>query len=176
MTNSNVLQSNRFKELAELIGIFGKWGVLFIGGLCLLIYANEIGSFPEGLQLGEGLAFYMVAAGFVLVYGFYTLGLVALGSIAARWPYQGFVFALYWYRGKQIKKKKQSSFEQLVPIDFSVMWSAEIWGGALLGIALIGFLVIQGAALWLQIVACAYGRGAIRHASCIPPETKVPRY
>ncbi len=151
MDDPSVPQPNRFKELAELIGIFGKWGVLFIGGLCLLVYANEIGSFPEGLQLGEGLAFYMVAAGFVLVYGFYTLGLVALGSIAARWPYQGFVSALYWYRGKRIKKKKQSSFEHLVPIDFSVMWGAEIWGGALLGIAFIGFLVIQGAALWLQI-------------------------
>lgn len=144
-------QPNRFKELAELIGVLGKWGVLFIGGFCLLIYANEIGSFPEGLQLGEGLAFYMVSAGFVLIYSFYTLGLVALGSIAARWPYQGFVFVLDRYRGKRIKKRKQSSFEQLVPINFAVMWSGEVWGGALLGIAFIGLLVAQGATLWLQI-------------------------
>lgn len=31
------------------------------------------------------------------------------------------------------------------------MWGAEIWGCALLGIAFISFLVIQGATLWLQV-------------------------
>lgn len=151
MPDPNTQQPNRFRELAELIGLFGKWGVLFIGGFCLLVYANEIGSFPEGLQLGEGLAFYMVSAGFVLVYGFYTVGLVALGSIMARWPYQGIMLAVDWYRAKRTKTRKQSSFEQLVPIDFAVMWSGEVWGGALLGSVFIGFLVTQGAALWLQV-------------------------
>lgn len=156
MTDSQKTPLNRFKEQAEMISIFGKWGVLFTGGLCLLIYANEIGTFPEGLQLGEGLAFYLISAGFLLVYSFYTLGLVALGSIPFRWIYPGAIRALNWYSKKRGKTQKNRSFEQLVTVDFSVMWSGEVWGGALIGLMLIGFLSPNWSALWLhlELVMC----------------------
>lgn len=49
-------------EFAGLIGTFTKYGTLLVGGLCLLMYSNEIGQFPEGMGIGEGLAFYLVCA------------------------------------------------------------------------------------------------------------------
>lgn len=151
MTDSQKTPPNRFKEQAEMISTLGKWSVLFTGGLCLLIYANEIGTFPEGLQLGEGLAFYLISAGFLLVYSFYTLGLVALGSIIFRLIYPGTIRVLSWYRNKRGKNQKNLSLEQLVTVDFSAMWGSEVWGGALVGLMLIGFLSPNWSALWSHV-------------------------
>ena len=49
------------------MGLYEEWGTLAVGGLCLLIDSNEIDQFPEGINLGEGLAFYLVSAGFLIM-------------------------------------------------------------------------------------------------------------
>lgn len=136
MSNNSTQAKNTVKEIAELVAQLGKWGVLIIGGLCLLLYANEIGGFPEGLQLGEGLAFYMVSAGFLIVYGFYVAGLTALGCSLMRWP-------MHWVQMLAVRQQKRHATAKTKrpldfdpPTDLAPMWDGAIWGGAALGLLL----------------------------------------
>lgn len=68
-------------DLLEQVGTVAKYGTLLVGGLCLLMYSNEIGQFPEGMGLGEGLAFYLVCAGFLFVYLMYMGICTATGCL-----------------------------------------------------------------------------------------------
>lgn len=140
MSNNSNQSKNTFKETAELIAQLCKWGILFVGGLCLLLYANEIGSFPEGLQLGEGLAFYMVSAGFLVVYGFYVACITALGCGLMRWPMHGIQLLVIRQQKRQAIAKNQRSFAFEPPTDLAPMWDSAIWGGAGLGLLLSGLL------------------------------------
>ncbi|WP_157773825.1 hypothetical protein [Variovorax atrisoli] len=121
------------KEMVDLGGSFVRWGSLATGGLCLLLYSNEIGQFPEGLNLGEGLAFYLVCAGFWIAYSLYVLILTALGSLImvlpARAAYRAF------RRRRALSKTHRNSVD--LPIDFSPMYDLPC-----VGLALVGLLVL----------------------------------
>lgn len=71
---------NKLKGIGELIATYARWGATVLGGACLLIYSNEIGQFPEGIDLGEGLAFYLMSAGFLIAYSLFALIVTAMGS------------------------------------------------------------------------------------------------
>ena len=106
----------RLKEGIDLLGSVAKYGTFLVGGTCLLLYSKEIGRFPEGVGLGEGLAFYLVCAGFLVAYGIYTLFCLAGGAIVLVWPVR--------YLQQRIKKRDKDFQERhrwLVRTDFSVV-------------------------------------------------------
>lgn len=74
------------KQIVEMVVTYTKWGTTVVGGLCLLIYSNEIGQFPEGINLGEGLAFYLMSVGFLIAYTIFAFGVTSLGSLLMAGP------------------------------------------------------------------------------------------
>ena len=112
LANSN--ETSRLKDSIDLLGSAAKYGTFLIGGACLLLYSIEIGRFPEGVGLGEGLAFYLVCAGFLVVYSLYTFLCIAGGAIVLVWPVR--------HIQKRIKKRDeiyQDRFRWLVRTNFS---------------------------------------------------------
>jgi hypothetical protein len=87
-------------KLGEVISSWVKRGTLVIGALCLIIYANELKHFPEGMQLGEGLAFYLVCVGFTLIYAFYVLISTAIGSVIVYFSITAWQNFSRWHRAK----------------------------------------------------------------------------
>lgn len=113
----NEKTSGDLKQFAELIGAFTRHGALLIGGLCLLMYSNEIGQFPEGMGLGEGLAFYLVCAGFLIVYSLYALICTATGCMMLAWPAR----ALHSFIIHRENLSKRRFGRMLLHTDFSSM-------------------------------------------------------
>lgn len=92
----------KLRELIErdiqFISNLIKPGAVVFGGLCLLVYCNEIGQFPEGIGLGEGVAFFLICSTFALIYALY-LGLsIAAGCTLHALPGR---IALRWWNKKE---------------------------------------------------------------------------
>lgn len=125
------------KELVGLARAIVRWGALSIGGLCLLMYTDEIGQFPEGLDLGEGLAFYLVCVGFFIVYSFYLVGLTTAGCLL-------FSIPLTWAQKNNQRRntsvvQRRGSIE--APTDFSPMWDMPVAVVGGVSLLLIGLYV-----------------------------------
>lgn len=138
------------KQVIELGGAFAKWGTFAVGGLCLVLYSNEIGHFPEGLDLGEGLAFYLVCAGFFLVYGLYTAICTAMGSVLMALPMR-MAHRLGLRKGQA--KGTQTGLA-LLHADFSPMWDFPVVGLGIVGFVLLAFHAtrdLTNAALFLVV-------------------------
>lgn len=143
-------QNSGFKKFLESIGKFTKYGALLVGGLCLLLYSNEIGQFPEGIDLGEGLAFYLVSAGFLLIYALYVAVSTAMGSVILAWP------ASFLHRRSLNRQQLRGVRIQalLLRTDFSPMWSVPAFCLAsvgFLGLAFYAFRDLVGAAFFLAL-------------------------
>jgi hypothetical protein len=113
-------------EWLTLVGSAVRWLSLLAGGVALLLYTTEIKHFPEGVQLGEGLAFYFVSIGLVLAFIAYWIAVTALGGLLLRWPAE--VFNLQRLRAKQ----RGGPWANL-RTDFSVLWSFPMWMAGVLG-------------------------------------------
>jgi hypothetical protein len=85
---NEVIREADSSEFIGWVGTVAKYGTLLVGGLCLLTYSNEIGHFPEGIGLGEGLAFYLVCACFLIAYTLYAVLCTAAGCLLLVWPAQ----------------------------------------------------------------------------------------
>lgn len=107
----------QFSQMVGFAGTFTKYGTLIVGGLCLLIYSNEIGQFPEGVGLGEGLAFYLVCAGFLIAYSLYSAICTATGCLLLAWPAR--LLHRIAVRRESLRKKRVSQI--LLYTDFSSM-------------------------------------------------------
>jgi hypothetical protein len=125
-------QHENHEEWREWLSRFGemgpgwlKYGTVAAGGFALLLYTNQIGHFPEGIQLGEGLAFYLLSFGLLLIYGLYCIGVTALGAVLVRWPGQW----LYHLTSKRGTNRRHSP----VNVDFGWLWSGPFWGGSVMG-------------------------------------------
>ena len=116
------------KDMAELIAAYAKWGAVSVGGFCLMIYSVEIGQFPEGLNLGEGLAFYLVCAGFWIVYTLYAVVTTAMGSLLMAGP------ALVYQ--KYTRRRSGARHEANVPTDYSPMWEVPT-----ISLGFVGFVI-----------------------------------
>lgn len=128
---------SNFKEIADLVAVYAKWGSILVGGFCLLLYSHEIGQFPEGLNLGEGLAFYLVCAGFWVAYTLYAAVTTAMGSLLMAGP------ALL--HQKFINRRSRSRVAQPdmhLVTDYSMMWDTPV-----IGLGLLGFVI------WLVYVS-----------------------
>lgn len=121
----------RLKESIDLVGSVAKYGTLLVGGVCLLLYSHHIGRFPEGIGLGEGLAFYLMCAGFLVVYGLYAVLCIAGGAVVLIWPIR---FAQR--RLRMLDEKRQVHFRWFVRTDFSVVTSPPFVAVAVLSLAL----------------------------------------
>lgn len=117
-------------EFAGLIGTFTKCGTLLVGGLCLLMYSNEIGQFPEGVGIGEGLAFYLVCAGFLIAYSLYTGICTATGCVLLAWPAR--VLHQVLVRRKVLGRRRVG--QVLLHTDFSSMWELTVVALGVLGL------------------------------------------
>jgi hypothetical protein len=117
-------------EFAGLIGTFTKYGTLLVGGLCLLMYSNEIGQFPEGMGIGEGLAFYLVCAGFLIVYSLYTGICTATGCLLLAWPARALHRILV--RRENLGRKRVGQI--LLHTDFSAMWELPVVALGIVGL------------------------------------------
>lgn len=119
----------RYKEVAEFVSIAFKWAMLLPGGICLLIYSMYLGHFPEGIELGEGLAFYLLCAAFWLVYVLYaavaaTMGAVAMAPIA--------ILGQHFQR-KRAPKDRRSGQHSSPQVDYKAMYDSALWVPATLG-------------------------------------------
>lgn len=117
-------------EFAGLIGTFTKYGTLLVGGLCLLMYSNEIGQFPEGMGIGEGLAFYLVCAGFLIAYSLYTGICTATGCLLLAWPARALHRVLV--RREALGRKRVG--QVLLHTDFSAMWELPVVALGIVGL------------------------------------------
>lgn len=117
-------------EFAGLIGTFTKYGTLLVGGLCLLMYSNEIGQFPEGMGIGEGLAFYLVCAGFLIAYSLYTGICTATGCFLLAWPARALHRILV--RREALSRKRVG--QMLLHTDFSAMWELPVVALGIVGL------------------------------------------
>lgn len=119
-----------WKKPLESVGTFTKYGALLIGGLCLLLYSNEIGQFPEGINLGEGLAFYLVSVGFLVFYAVYVAVSTAMGSVLLALPVR-----IVHRRSLNRRQQRGDGIQSLLlHTDFSPMSS-----GLAIGLAIVGF-------------------------------------
>lgn len=148
-------------EFADLIGSFAKYGTLLVGGLCLLIYSNEIGQFPEGVGIGEGLAFYLVCAGFLIAYSLYTVICTATGSLLLAWPARALHRALV--RREALGKKRLG--QALLHTDFSSMRELPVLAMGVVGLIghgmFIYFSAQQAHAALFLAVPLAQGAGVV---------------
>lgn len=118
-----------YKDIAEMIGLYAKWGTLAVGGLCLLVYSNEIDHFPEGINLGEGLAFYLVSAGFLIAYTMFALIVTAMGAVVMGLP--TVLFQRFRHRRLSVQR---THLESQLKADFSPMWTGPVLGMGSLGL------------------------------------------
>jgi len=154
-------KSTELNEFAGLIGTFTKYGTLLVGGLCLLMYSNEIGQFPEGVGIGEGLAFYLVCAGFLIVYSLYTGICTATGCLLLAWPAR----ALHRMLVRREALGNRRVGQVLLHTDFSSMWELPVVALGVLGLIGHGIFVYFSAqpaeaALFLA-VPLAQGAGVV---------------
>jgi hypothetical protein len=154
-------KSTEPNEFAGLIGTFTKYGTLLVGGLCLLMYSNEIGQFPEGMGLGEGLAFYLVCAGFLIAYSLYTAICTATGCLLLAWPARALHRLLV--RRETLGRKRVG--QVLLHTDFSTMWELPVVALGIVGLIGHGIFIYYSsqpvqAALFLA-VPLAQGAGMV---------------
>jgi hypothetical protein len=154
-------KSAKLNEFAGLIGTFTKYGTLLVGGLCLLMYSNEIGQFPEGVGIGEGLAFYLVCAGFLIVYSLYAGICTATGCLLLAWPAR----ALHRMLVRREALGRRRVGQTLLHTDFSSMWEPPVVALGVLGLIGHGIFVYFSAqpakaALFLE-VPLAQGAGVV---------------
>jgi len=128
-------------DFVGLIGTFTKYGTLLVGGLCLLMYSREIGQFPEGVGLGEGLAFYLVCAGFLIAYALYAGVCTVTGCLLLAWPARALHRALI--RRENLGKKRLGRVH--LHTDFSSMWE--------LPVAALGLAGLVGHAVFIYVSA-----------------------
>lgn len=132
------------QSVVELVGTLTKYGTLLIGGLCLLVYSNRVGQFPEGIGLGEGLAFYLVCAGFLLAYVLYALVCTATGCMLLAWPARVLHRAALRRQGKRPLRYGQ----MLLHTDFSVMRDWSILSLGAVGLAGHAIYILYNAEPW----------------------------
>lgn len=148
-------------EFAGLIGTFTKYGTLLVGGLCLLMYSNEIGQFPEGVGIGEGLAFYLVCAGFLIVYSLYTVLCTATGCLLLAWPTQALQRVLIRREASGGRRVEQN----FPHANFSSMRELPVVALGVVGLIGHGIFIYFSAhpltAFWFLLVPLAQGAGVV---------------
>lgn len=145
----------------EDVGVFTRYGTLVVGGLCLLMYSSEIGQFPEGMGLGEGLAFYAVCAGFLVAYVFYISICTATGCLLLGWPAEQVQRALF----RRLKARAKPASTNHVRTDFSTMMEWPVSALGAVGLVFhVGYIYLSPqptfAALFL-FVPIAQGAGVV---------------
>ena len=147
----------RIKETAELASTFFKWAMLLPGGICLLAYSIEIGHFPEGTGLGEGLAFYMVCASLWIIYTIYVFMAGAMGAVAFA-P----LAKLAQHRHKLKADGERTSTRRLTfHTDFSSMHDASLLGPATIGYLFLFAYFPKDWQMALQFLAMVLAQGAV---------------
>lgn len=134
-------------DIIEFVQTYGRTTLLLTGGFCLLLYTDEIGQFPEGLEIGEGLAFYLLASGFLLVYLFFVVTVTALGCVLMRWPVAALQAMQLRFRSRRTK-----SFVEKEQISFRPMWDPLIFALGLIGLYLLLAIGKAGHAAWQYYV------------------------
>lgn len=152
----------RYKEVAELVSIAFKWAMLLPGGICLLIYSMDLGHFPEGIELGEGLAFYLLCAAFWLIYVLYALVAATMGAVAMA----PIAVLGQRFQRKRATKDRRSGQHFWPHVDYKAMHDSVLWAPAILGYVLLlayathdwqnalqffGMVLLQGMVLALLI-------------------------
>ena len=122
----------RIREFADLASPFFKWATWLPGGICLLFYSMEIGHFPEGMELGEGLAFYLVCASVWIVCLLYALIAAMMGSMLVA------PFAVAWQRLRKRRAAMPQKSKQKRPLlslhaDLRPMYDSALWIPATVG-------------------------------------------
>lgn len=142
------------KEWASLIALVVRWGAVVVGGMSLLLYAGEIGHFPSGIGLGEGLAFYLICIAFFLLYFLYWTAVTAIGAILMRGPFE-LLLKIDRKRGKT--DPKHHAFPHSVPL--ARMTSIEVILTALIGLGFLIRLCIDGEPSWYWVLLIALAQG-----------------
>jgi hypothetical protein len=122
--------------------------------MSLLLYAGEIGHFPSGIGLGEGLAFYLICIAFFLLYFLYWTAVTAIGAVLMRSPFE-LLLKLDRKRGKT--NPKHQTFPHSVPL--ARMTSLEVILTALIGLGFLVRFCIDGEPSWYWVLLIALIQG-----------------
>lgn len=144
------------KEISGLVALVASWGTLVMGGFCLLLYSEEIQQFPSGIGLGEGLAFYMICASFLLIYFIYWMAMTTLGMVLTRWPAQWLVS-----RGRQAAAKRGRDFGIPHAVPFHLMTSLETCLTSLIGVLLVVMNLLNESGNWVWLLGVALVQGIL---------------
>lgn len=93
-----------------------------LGGTYVLIYSIRIGHFPQGLVLGDGLLFLLIAGCFGFIYTFFLVSLIGLGSCLR--PLTKFVLGAVDWSLIKLRRKKTDLYETLEPFQFFSIFPA----------------------------------------------------
>ena len=142
------------KEWASLIALAVRWGAVVVGGMSLLLYAGEIGHFPSGIGLGEGLAFYLICTAFFLLYFLYWTAVTAIGAVLMRAPFE-------WLLRLDRKRGKSNPNHQHLPhlIPLGRMTSLEVITTAVIGLWFLVKLCLDGEPRWYWLLLIALVQG-----------------
>lgn len=66
------------ESLSKIAGAAFKF-VVAVGGICVITYAMQVGHFPQGISLGDGLLFLLAAACFGGAYALFVAFILSLG-------------------------------------------------------------------------------------------------
>lgn len=144
------------REWASLIALAVRWGAVVVGGMSLLLYAGEIGHFPSGVGLGEGLAFYLICTAFFLLYFLYWAAVTAIGAVLMRAPFE-WLLKLDRKRGQT--NPKHRTFPHSVPL--ARMTSMEVVSTALIGLWFLVRFCIDGEPRWYWVLLIAIVQGCL---------------
>lgn len=154
MKSSEMKGVSVIKEWASLVALAVRWGAVVVGGMSLLLYAGEIGHFPSGIGLGEGLAFYLICTAFFLLYFLYWTAVTAIGAVLMRGPFE-LLLKLDRKRGKA--NPKHRTFPHSVPL--ARMTSLEVVSTALIGLWFLVKFCIDGEPSWYWVLLVALVQG-----------------
>jgi len=157
MENNQKKCTGKYKDIIDLITNTAKLGTFSIGGICWVKYINEIGHFPEGVNVGDGITMYLVTSGFLFIYGIFLISTTALGSILMSfllpWIGKGISFSKKWLKPKQSKK---NNF--IIIHHFEKMREGHLIAPSIIGTLLI-LTISKSVSQLLLLITCAAAQG-----------------
>jgi len=104
-----------FENISKLFSIVIKT-CLALGCSLVVSYLVRIGYFPQGLSLGDGLLFLMVAIPFGVFYALFLYSILSLG-VALYWSIKRF-FRCY----TKLLVKKENIFDLMKNLSYGLVW------------------------------------------------------
>lgn len=157
MENNLKEKIGKCKDIVDLIANTAKLGTFTIGGICWVKYINEIGHFPEGVNIGDGITMYLLTSGFLFIYGVFLIGTTSLGSLL-----MSFLLPLiekglcFWRKWRKSQSRRKENF--VIIHQFERMREGYLIAPSIIGVLLI-LMISKSFSQLLLLITCAAAQG-----------------